>query len=824
MALNFLNNGYFAGKVGIGTESPNYKLAVYGSSADSEIVASFGSGNDQNEYTAIGLSGFIASNGATKAGIALKRTGVYGTGELHFLNNNTLNNSDMTLSDSKMMINASGNVGIGTTSPSTRLEVAASATTSVDIAHFSNSNDVVKIKHALDGLGSGITSIFDASNNEDIRLSAQSNSWFNAGNVGIGTTGPTTKLNVSGNISVSSGSYLSFIDSNLNYNKIGRNTSVGGIQITTGASATMNLLDNGNVGIGTTGPLEPLSVFAGTNESVYDVLGVYNSITGTSAVGKGAAIRIGRNVDGNYSTKIATIYEDNNPSFLQPAMAFFTMRSTYLKGSEVERMRITSAGGISFGSTGTAYGTSGQILKSNGNASPTWIDGSAIPGVPAGSGTVNYLARWTPDVNTLATGVTYDNGTNVGILTTNPLDRLQVSGVISATANDSAYSNGYFAKLSSDYGPNALKLTSRTGDILRASDYGSTVSILTGNPTSVKMFIASGGNVGIGTTGPSARLEVSDNNTTKTAIHIDNTSTGGHRWDIASIGSAVSGRVGNLQIRNDSDALNIVEITGAGNVGIGTTNPIDKLSVRGSAGANSISVLDPTLDLRRASMGLDSLENGFIELRRDNNTVYTYISSSGNSYFNGGNVGIGTTTPQQKLDVVGRVRASYNTSNYYEIGASSAGGFVVGKSGGVETVNIRTYGDSHFNGGNFGIGTASPNEKLDVAGNIKIQAALLSNQDNTDVDTGTETVANVAIATYTAAFFDFVIKKGTNVRSGTVYACHDDTTVQFTETSTQDLGDTSDVTLSVDISGGNMRLLATVTSDDWSVKSLIRAI
>ena len=111
-----------------------------------------------------------------------------------------------------------------------------------------------------------------------------------------------------------------------------------------------------------------------------------------------------------------------------------------------------------------------------------------------------------------------------------------------------------------------------------------------------------------------------------------------------------------------------------------------------------------------------------------------------------------------------------------------------------------------------------------VEGEIKIDSALLDNQENTDVDTGTETVANVAIATYTAAFFDFVIKKTTNVRSGTVYACHDGTNVEFTETSTQDLGDTSDVTLSVDISGTDMRLRATTTSDDWSVKSLIRAI
>tara|TARA_R110000772_G_scaffold2635_1_gene9575 strand:+ start:1 stop:2793 length:2793 start_codon:yes stop_codon:yes gene_type:complete len=113
-------------------------------------------------------------------------------------------------------------------------------------------------------------------------------------------------------------------------------------------------------------------------------------------------------------------------------------------------------------------------------------------------------------------------------------------------------------------------------------------------------------------------------------------------------------------------------------------------------------------------------------------------------------------------------------------------------------------------------------------GNVKIDSALLSNQENTDVGSAAaEMVAQVATSTYTAAFFDFVIKKGLNVRSGTVYACHDgDTTplVAFTETSTNDLGDTSDVTLSVDISGSNMRLLATVTSDNWIVKSLIRAI
>jgi hypothetical protein len=107
---------------------------------------------------------------------------------------------------------------------------------------------------------------------------------------------------------------------------------------------------------------------------------------------------------------------------------------------------------------------------------------------------------------------------------------------------------------------------------------------------------------------------------------------------------------------------------------------------------------------------------------------------------------------------------------------------------------------------------------------VIIDEALIKNENNTDVDTGTETIAQVQKGTYTAVFFDFVIKNGTNVRAGTVYSCHDGTNVEFTETSTVDLGDTSDVSLAVDISGTNMRLRATTTSDNWSVKSLVRAI
>ena len=46
--------------------------------------------------------------------------------------------------------------------------------------------------------------------------------------------------------------------------------------------------------------------------------------------------------------------------------------------NSTERLRITSNGGVSFGATGTAYGTSGQILQSNGDAAPTWVANTGI--------------------------------------------------------------------------------------------------------------------------------------------------------------------------------------------------------------------------------------------------------------------------------------------------------------------------------------------------------------------------------------------------------------------------------------------------------------
>ena len=102
-----------------------------------------------------------------------------------------------------------------------------------------------------------------------------------------------------------------------------------------------------NVGIGTTSPSAKLEVIASAA----------SGIRIKSATGDSNGFNIYTNVISGQDTAVLS-------NFYSGPMLFQT--------NNTERMSITSTGGVSFGNSGTAYGTAGQVLKSNGNAPPTW--------------------------------------------------------------------------------------------------------------------------------------------------------------------------------------------------------------------------------------------------------------------------------------------------------------------------------------------------------------------------------------------------------------------------------------------------------------------
>jgi len=145
-------------------------------------------------------------------------------------------------------------------------------------------------------------------------------------------------------------------------------TFTGSVNITgsitqTGANTTASFASS--VGIGTNTIINRLTL-AGGSDGLTNMLGVYNNgINNLTAIGKGSAIILGGNTDGNYSAKIAMVYEGQNPSYLQPALTFHTMNNTFAYGSEVERMRITSTGNVGIG-TCTPTGTYGKLSVAGG--------------------------------------------------------------------------------------------------------------------------------------------------------------------------------------------------------------------------------------------------------------------------------------------------------------------------------------------------------------------------------------------------------------------------------------------------------------------------
>ena len=115
---------------------------------------------------------------------------------------------------------------------------------------------------------------------------------------------------------------------------------------------------------------------------------------------------------------------------------------------------------------------------------------------------------------------------------------------------------------------------------------------------------------------------------------------------------------------------------------------------------------------------------------------------------------------------------------------------------------------------------ASTTDRTTFSNSAVINNTLYSGSTTTGIGgpTANQVLISVPVASYDAAHFDYMIKDSTNYRTGTVMAVWDGTNVEYTDTSTNDIGDTSDESFVVDISGGNARLKFTAGAGTWTVK------
>ena len=748
--LQVTGQGIFTGNVGIGTTSPLGNLQIGGSAGAGGTSALF--------------SGF---------------TGVsHGSLKMYAYGNNTptiqLSASDSGTGSGATYFN-SGNVGIGTTIPGAKLSVVgtSSITGTLTLGTTAGSNlnmlrasaNYINATNATGYLvfrtsGYDTALILDTSQNATFagnvttggqvtvptgysvnigtsRIHSAATSYLLGGNVGIGTTTPTFKLHVN---STDASDNVAYIHHNNAAQSSGDVLKVRSDAGDNAGSALLNVANNTgsalyvrgdrNVGIGTTSPDVRLEV---VEASPTDGI-VADFVNSTNAGGTTAAIKLS-----NADSDVCDVVLGANRVSANFGSDFFISLSDGVDGSNQERFRITEAGNVGIGEdtpnckldvkgavnttiiAATTLGDGGGAAN-RGLAIRTDTDGGEIATV--GTGTNMYLntANNLYLQNASNTKVTMLANGNVGIGTTSPDTKLHVEGNVLIDAYNQGEDNGLFFRegfLTIDQPSITVWDMSNAG----ASPDGLSINSNDGirfreNLGEVARF--KDGNFGIGTTTPIVKLDV-----VGTARFADVSP----RIVLQETGTAKDFSLkintdGRLSVLNDNLVSEVLTIKQDGNVGIGDTTPEATLTVKkGSEGAY-FSAGGDTANNRQlvftSSNGNGSngakhqinatSSNGIIALATANVDRLTV----GNT----GNVGIGETSPDQKLHVKGgdiqtedttgangvlRIRATItgtpSTGGYPNVGAGDAvieGGGTTQRQPGVITL---MNGDSSISSG-----------------------------------------------------------------------------------------------------------------------------
>jgi hypothetical protein len=353
--------------------------------------------------------------------------------------------------------------------------------------------------------------------------------------------------------------------------------------------------------------------------------------------------------------------------------------------------------------------SNGSYLISDSSGNATW---ASIPGGLTGSGTTNYIPRWTATSTLSSTSTIYDDGTNVGIGTTSPSSKLNVVVNSASTSNfgiKSQVSNGNF----SNYG---LEISSSGPS--SGTNYGLFSTVFGSNGQNTGIWSSISGTYGTTNTGIFTLILASAS--TENIGHSVRVS-GGTKTTGISVGFG-SG----LSISGDTGLLNYVEasyiskqttINGIYNEiqGSSTTKFGIQNRVTGTNSNTNYGIYNEVYGASTTNYGIVSAISGTYGT---NYGFYANISG-GNSNAFGHYVDMQSTSTNN----YGMVIDSRNATNNYGV-VVNRGTSIFNENGDANT-DFRIEGDTNSNlffvdasTDSIGIATGTPTYRLQVSGTI----------------------------------------------------------------------------------------------------------
>ncbi|RKY43190.1 MAG: hypothetical protein DRP80_05855, partial [Candidatus Omnitrophota bacterium] len=587
--LETQGKSYFYDLVSIGSGTPT-QVGSAGDlfvSGNLEVAGSLYAGS--LSYTDLDVAGNLIVHGDTILGDEASDTLQFGSSSLAVPNN-------LNIDSGTLFIDAANNrVGIGTTSPSVILEISgdpnivgnlnltpeigelnlgSSVKFSYDHGNLTPQAEDL-IRFYLDTAGDSTSEFLSvyhkqaSTSREVFRIQPDGSSpyIYSALNLGIGTNSPSASLDVignselNGNLSVTGNSILGDASSDsltINASNLSLTNSAT-LSLATSISALnigSNLLNldtqNGYVGIGTSLPSSKLEVSGKTRTTTFQM--TQGASSGSILVSDSA---------GNASWSDPSLMTIGNADTLD------TLDSTQFLRSDTSDNY--TSGTLTF-DTGTILDIKGDLVISDTDIT---LDGA----------NTNFTSSGNFSVNTNSLFI--EASGNVGIGTTSPLYRLDISGetqIVSGT-------NEQLILRESSGGAYIYQGYDDTNDFARIG-----AGIYSGSffPKNLVLQPA-GGNVGIGTTAlPSAKLQISSGDILLDASHYINFGN-----QVGEAGYGIRDNAGTLQFKNQGggwtdfgtgvggggwiDDGTVVRLsTGTDSVGIGTTSPSYKLDVQGT--------------------------------------------------------------------------------------------------------------------------------------------------------------------------------------------------------------------------------------------------